>query len=645
MFMNQRIWKMKLILMTSTIVEIDETQIGFSKKKAITPFGNKKIDGFRGHFEDNVSSNVQESKNLESEVNFYGNYNGLVEIDETPIWFSKKAITPFGNKKIDGFHGHFEDNVSSNVQESKNLESEVNFNGTYKGVVEIDETPIWFSKKKAITPFGNKKIDGFMDTEDNVSSNVQESKILESEVNFKESIKELLKLMKTPTGLSEKKAKLPIEDVKRPYFVQCGDRMRNGNTMSVEKLILETELKRLRNVALRIVKRIKVGVAGVTQALVDSIHEKWKEDEVVKLKFEGPPSINMKRTREILESRTGGFNTEIGERAHLLDDLGPRFKDWSGREPLPVDSKLLPSVAPGYKLPFRLLPYGITTWYKRQGNDVLSQNCKNYAFTFCSWNRQLRGLAMAMVKLWERSVIAKIAIKCGVQNTCNERTRARAQGHSRGWGGTITLPPGCSPIVSNNTASDRSHNWDNDFLPPVVRETMVEGQEETALQQDEEDQAQWKASTLIHSNTEEASEVRLVAGTLAETMAAIYLEKKLSLAKGKIKKAEKTLENVQESLEPAEFPTDVETICDEERLCYYTLPWEELSTSRRPRNLLTRRQALAWSNELQNREALKHHVSDLTERIEKLKSEPEDTKTVYEIDEETFYSGVDDASS
>ena len=80
-----------------------------------------------------------------------------------------------------------------------------------------------------------------------------------------------------------------------------GDRMRNGNTMSAEKLILETKLRRLRNVALRMVERIKIGAPGVTQALVDSIHKKWKEDEVVKLKFEGPPSFNMKRTHEILE--------------------------------------------------------------------------------------------------------------------------------------------------------------------------------------------------------------------------------------------------------------------------------------------------------------------------------------------------------
>lgn len=36
-------------------------------------------------------------------------------------------------------------------------------------------------------------------------------------------------------------------------------------------------------------------------------------------------------------------------------------------------------------------------------------------------NRKLQGLAQAMVKLWERSAIAKIAIKRGVLNTCNER--------------------------------------------------------------------------------------------------------------------------------------------------------------------------------------------------------------------------------
>ena len=36
-------------------------------------------------------------------------------------------------------------------------------------------------------------------------------------------------------------------------------------------------------------------------------------------------------------------------------------------------------------------------------------------------NRQLQGLATAMIKLWEKSSIAKIALKRGVQLTTSER--------------------------------------------------------------------------------------------------------------------------------------------------------------------------------------------------------------------------------
>lgn len=43
----------------------------------------------------------------------------------------------------------------------------------------------------------------------------------------------------------------------------------------------------------------------------------------------------------------------------LLDDLGPRYTDWPGSGPLPVDADLLPVVVPGYKPPFRIVPYGV----------------------------------------------------------------------------------------------------------------------------------------------------------------------------------------------------------------------------------------------------------------------------------------------
>lgn len=47
------------------------------------------------------------------------------------------------------------------------------------------------------------------------------------------------------------------------------------------------------------------------------------------------------------------------ESDHLLEGLGPRFTDWWGYDPLPVDADLLPAVIPGYRRPFRLLPYGV----------------------------------------------------------------------------------------------------------------------------------------------------------------------------------------------------------------------------------------------------------------------------------------------
>lgn len=54
---------------------------------------------------------------------------------------------------------------------------------------------------------------------------------------------------------------------------------------------------------------------------------------------------------------------------------------------------------------------------------MYSEQClpKEHVYSYLGRNRDLQGLAMAMVKLWEKSAIAKIAIKRGVLNTLNER--------------------------------------------------------------------------------------------------------------------------------------------------------------------------------------------------------------------------------
>ncbi|KAF5458827.1 hypothetical protein F2P56_022828 [Juglans regia] len=592
---------------------------------------------------------------------------------------------------------------------------------------------------------------------------------------------------------------------------ECGMR-RRSNTELAERTLPEHELRRLRNVALRMLERTTVGVAGITQALVDSMHEKWKSHEVVKLKFEGPLAVDMKRTHEILEAKTGGLVIwrsgssvvlyrgiayklpcvqsytkqsqtnitmledskvagsdtthnmgvdtyrarkpfipdsakylkdlsedelmEFSDLDHLLDDLGPRFTDWTGREPLPVDADLLPAVVSGYRPPFRLLPYGLRHCLRNKEMTFIRRLARTMPPHFAlGRSRELQGLARAMAKLWERSAIAKIAIKRGVLNTRNERM---AEELKKLTGGTL---------VSRNKEYIVFYRG-NDFLPPSVTEALKERRKLADLQQDEEDHARQRALALIESKAK-ASKGPLVAGTLAETMAATsrwgnqptgedvqkmirdsaltrhallvrYLQSKLALAKWKLKKAEKALAKVQEYLEPADLPTDLETITDEERFLFRKmglsmkpflllgrrgvydgtiqnmhLHWKyrELvkiivrgkrfeqvkhiaisleaesggvlvsldKTTKgyaiivyrgknylqpqglKPKNLLTRRQALARSIELQRSEALKHHISDLHERIELVKSELEDLSNGKDIDaSKTLYSRLDD---
>ncbi|XP_022147610.1 CRM-domain containing factor CFM3, chloroplastic/mitochondrial [Momordica charantia] len=571
---------------------------------------------------------------------------------------------------------------------------------------------------------------------------------------------------------------------------------RRSKTILAEQMLPEHELRRLRNVSLRMLERIEVGVAGITQELVDTIHEKWKVDEVVKLKFDGPLIVNMKRAHETLENKTGGLViwrsgsmivlyrgmtyhlpcvqsfakqnqaksselngsnnveyhatgdvkvknvvgttntivagaskhqktlskselTELNELNHLLDEIGPRFKDWSGCEPLPIDADLLPAVVPGYKPPTRLLPYGVRHCLRNKEVTVFRRLARKMPPHFAlGRSRQLQGLANAMVQLWEKCAIAKIAIKRGVENTRNERMAEELK------------------ILTGGTLLSRNKEYivfyrGNDYLPPTITEAVKERRKLADLQQEVEEQVRQVASPSVESKVK-ASNVPLVAGTLAETVAATsrwgsqrssqdienmredsalakldslirYLEKKLALAKWKVKNAEKSIAKLQGKQEPADLPTDLETITDEERLLFRKiglsmkpylllgrrgvydgtienmhLHWKfrELvkiivrgktlqqvkhiaisleaesggvvisldktikgyavifyrgknytrPDALRPKNMLTRRQALARSIELQRREALKHHILDLEEKIDLLKSELEEKR-------------------
>lgn len=161
-------------------------------------------------------------------------------------------------------------------------------------------------------------------------------------------------------------------------------------------------------------------------------------------------------TSSLENSEQVGRNVELPEKMTeeeaeynaLLDDLGPRFVGWWGTGIPPVDADLLPREVPGYKTPYRLLPTGMRS--RLTGAEMTDlrkiakslpchfalgkihslQHFTNFIFYFLlnnffhvlyeGRNRNHQGLACAILKLWERSLIAKIAVKPGIQNTNNK---------------------------------------------------------------------------------------------------------------------------------------------------------------------------------------------------------------------------------
>lgn len=71
--------------------------------------------------------------------------------------------------------------------------------------------------------------------------------------------------------------------------------------MVAELTVPEEELRRLRSTGIHLRKKIIVGKAGITEGIVNGIHERWRRSEVVKIKCEDLCRINMKRTHETLE--------------------------------------------------------------------------------------------------------------------------------------------------------------------------------------------------------------------------------------------------------------------------------------------------------------------------------------------------------
>ncbi|XP_058728773.1 chloroplastic group IIA intron splicing facilitator CRS1, chloroplastic-like isoform X2 [Vicia villosa] len=270
----------------------------------------------------------------------------------------------------------------------------------------------------------------------------------------------------------------------------------------------------------------------------------------------------------------------------LLDGLGPRFIDWWMNTPLPVDADLLPEVVPGFKPPFRLCPPharvkltdGELTYFRRVSHPLPTH-------FVLGRNKGLQGLAAAILKLWHKSHIVKIAIKYGVQNTDNE---TMANELKRLTGGVLLLRNKFYILLYRG----------KDFLPRRVADLVKRRELEFKSCQVYEEDARLKAIQAFSSIEEfQLPQETSTSGSLTEYMeirnkhesikevdvdinvpleAEIYrLEKELReqqrkafILNKKIERSSIELSKINAAWKPSGEDIDLEIMTDEERECF-----------------------------------------------------------------------------
>ncbi|KAM7520261.1 hypothetical protein LguiB_019223 [Lonicera macranthoides] len=293
------------------------------------------------------------------------------------------------------------------------------------------------------------------------------------------------------------------------------------------------------------------------------------------------------------EETTVAINGSLFEREadRLLDGLGPRFIDWWRHKPLPVDADLLSEVVPGFKTSFRLCPPHAKS---NKLTDEELTHLRNLAQPLPTHfvlgrNRKLQGLAAAILKLWEKCHIAKIAVKLGIPNTDNEQManelKAKALLVQLLTGGVLLLRNKFYIILYRG----------KDFLPCDVANLVAERETELSMCQLEEESARYKtvetfylAEPLVSTSTSgtlsefqgiqsereglkngnREAEVKMEVEKYRLEREIKKQENKLFILKKKIKRTGRELAKLNSSWRPKEHDGDRELITHEERECF-----------------------------------------------------------------------------
>ncbi|XWS47609.1 hypothetical protein CRYUN_Cryun14cG0166800 [Craigia yunnanensis] len=271
------------------------------------------------------------------------------------------------------------------------------------------------------------------------------------------------------------------------------------------------------------------------------------------------------------------------ETDRLLDGLGPRFIDWWMRKPLPVDADLLPEVVPGFRSPVRLSPRNTRPKLTDEELTYLRKLAHPLPFHFAlGRNRNLQGLAAAILKLWEKSLIAKIAIKWGIQNTDNEQMAYELKNLTGGvlllrnkfliifYRGKDFLPQGVANLVVEREMALRRCQLIEESARVKVAETFQVADEPLAKIStigtlSEFQDIQTKFGDLEKENNE--LEIQLEAQKENLERELRNQERKLSILNIKIGKSAKELAKLNSSWQPCEQDVDLEIITEEEREC------------------------------------------------------------------------------
>ncbi|KAL1211310.1 CRM-domain containing factor CFM2 [Cardamine amara subsp. amara] len=246
----------------------------------------------------------------------------------------------------------------------------------------------------------------------------------------------------------------------------------------------------------------------------------------------------------------------VEEADRLLEGLGPRFTDWWAYDPLPVDGDLLPAIVPDYRRPFRLLPFGVSPKLTDDEMTTIRRLGRPLPCHFAlGRNRNLQGLAVAIVKLWEKCELVKVAVKRGVQNTNSEMMAEELK-----WltGGTLISRDKDFIVLYRG----------KDFLPFAVSSAIEERRKQTMItEKSSEPQAAIDDSELEAEYKKDHIQTHQMRPRQQKSPEAI-LEKtsiKLSMALEKKANAEKILAELENREIPQQSDNDKEGITDDEK--------------------------------------------------------------------------------